>query len=766
LYFPPVFTEIRHPDFPVLPFAQGKLGILQPTYDRIYLYVAYRNLVGKGFSPEAARLLWDDRADLLGQPAEPVAAPAMPPEPVDWPRAWIDARNRVSNAGHVEFFEPYGLTPGIYREEHGPDNRLTYYLNCPPQAFQSAVETLRDRTQKYGAGSPELAAWARAQDQVFANCQKGETIPDPLSPPASALARTDRQYQIAAAYFYAGNFPKAEAGFREIAGKRDSPWSTIANYLIARAYIRQATVGHDDDSPDSVALTNAEAQLRRVLGDPKLAEFHTSASALLDYVTVRLHPEQRARELAQTLMKAPTPADLAQKAKDYTFLLDKLEHEQFGLDTPELQASRSRMYPQLADLRAHDDLTDWILTFQLSSPTALDHAYEEWEQRKALAWLVAALSKVQAGDPRGAKLLEAARAVPPSSPAYAHVTFHRLRLMRQSGQRAEVFPELNRLLTANRQTLPRSALNLFLALRMNYAKDLSDLLKYAQRVPLEISYNWGTDHLHPPAGSPWFDADGLIVLNQQMPLSVLVEAARSEVLPDYLRRQITLGAWTRAFLLDDDPEALKLAPELAHLAPEVEPYLATFLGAPDGESRRFAGDVLLLHFPGLRPYITAPGRSTPINQIDDLRENWWGKGIPCGLPWGQYGWADEPGTGAAQNTMKWPVIEPPFNEVYPNGTVPPPTFLSHDQLNTAEREWARTRSLPVAPIYLGEIALRWVRKHPEDPRSAEALALVVRAGHLGCADANRWKVSKQAFELLHGSYSASKWAKLTRHWYR
>jgi hypothetical protein len=219
-------------------------------------------------------------------------------------------------------------------------------------------------------------------------------------------------------------------------------------------------------------------------------------------------------------------------------------------------------------------------------------------------------------------------------------------------------------------------------------------------------------------------------------------------------------------LLGDDRVSVKLAPVAASLTPELRPDFEKFASTSTPESRRFAGTFLLLRAPGLRPYITSPERSTPINEIDNLRENWWGRGAPCGFLWGQNAWTVLPEPTSRQNSVHWPVLEAPLEEIYPSSKVPPPSFLSRAELTQAKGEWSKTEALPVAPIALGEEVLGWVKKHQGDPRAAEALALVVRAGHLGCPDANRWKVSKQAFELLHQRYPASTWAKLTTYWYR
>ena len=472
-------------------------------------------------------------------------------------------------------------------------------------------------------------------------------------------------------------------------------------------------------------------------------------------------------------MQKLAPADLSRDIHDYTFLLDRIENEQYANFTPaELQSNRAAIYAKVAELRAHDDLTDWILTFQLNNAPALDHAYEKWQQTHSPAWLIAAITKIQPGDSRAGKLIEAAEAVQSSAPAYDSVTFHRFRLMMLSGGRAAVLPQLNSLLARDTGKMPRSALNLFLAMRMTYARNLAQFLKYAARVPVELNFNgYGVyPSAHPAPGGPWFDSDALIVLNQQMTPGMLTEAAESEVLPVYLRREVARGAWTRAFLLSQDETALKLGPILAKLEPELRPSLEGFTCAATPDARRFAGSLLILRFPGLRPYFTSPERGTPTDRIDNLRENWWDHGSPCGWAWGQASWIpspppeSQPGT-PAPGIPPWPTLEPPLMEVYPGGVVPPP-FLSHAEVVDAQRDWSQTRALPVASIVLGDEVLAWVRKHPDDSRAPEALSLTVRAGHFGCADPNRWKTSKAAFNLLHRRYPESSWAKQTRHWYR
>jgi hypothetical protein len=44
-----LFQSHVHPDIPFDEFAAGRLGIIQPTWRRTYLYVAYRYMAGPGF---------------------------------------------------------------------------------------------------------------------------------------------------------------------------------------------------------------------------------------------------------------------------------------------------------------------------------------------------------------------------------------------------------------------------------------------------------------------------------------------------------------------------------------------------------------------------------------------------------------------------------------------------------------------------------------------------------------------------------------------
>lgn len=47
-----VFVYTVHPAYPLERFASGRIGVVQPSYARSYLYTSYRYLSGLSFTPD------------------------------------------------------------------------------------------------------------------------------------------------------------------------------------------------------------------------------------------------------------------------------------------------------------------------------------------------------------------------------------------------------------------------------------------------------------------------------------------------------------------------------------------------------------------------------------------------------------------------------------------------------------------------------------------------------------------------------------------
>jgi hypothetical protein len=160
---------------------------------------------------------------------------------------------------------------------------------------------------------------------------------------------------------------------------------------------------------------------------------------------------------------------------------------------------------------------------------------------------------------------------------------------------------------------------------------------------------------------------------------------------------------------------------------------------------------MILRFPGLKPYVQDNVRRlTPLDQIDNYRDNWW-----CAL---------EPSTlGTSREGDR---LSTPLETLYRTGQDHALEFLSAAQAHAAQQELQRLASLGPAPNYFSQQVLAWAQKANGNPRVPEALHLAVRATRFGCTDADSGKLSKAAFDLLHERYPRSPWAQKTKYWYK
>ena len=338
------------------------------------------------------------------------------------------------------------------------------------------------------------------------------------------------------------------------------------------------------------------------------------------------------------------------------------------------------------------------------------------------------------------------------------VAYQRARLLEEFGRTDEARKLLDPLMLEPQSQASRSAFNLLLARRFQLARNLGEFLKFAPRIPALVAtgeegrqaFTGQSEY----AGRSLFDEDGADALSRAFSLRMLKDAALKPVLPAALRRELLFAAWLRAVLLGKDQIALDLVPAVEPIAPSLAADLRSYARAGNVPARKFAAAYLILRHPGLRPYVAAGvGRTTPLDRIDDFKDNWW-----CSLD-------AILGSKISLNHVSWRIQGQPTPGALPP-TMNPPRFISTEELRTAERERAELMKLGAAPNVLGKLAIDWAEKHPADPRVPEALHLTVRATRFGCTDQGSGTISRTAFELLHRRYPQSAWTKKTPYWYQ
>jgi len=576
---------------------------------------------------------------------------------------------------------------------------------------------------------------------VFADCHEGNRLPEPTND-QDPMVRADRAYQTAAANFYATNYDVAKQQFDVIAKDKSSPYRIVAPYLAARTMLRKGSFAEkpEDGKP---SFADAEERLNAILKDPSLRLSHHGAARLLNLVRVRFRPQDKAHELAQQIMKKDAVEDFKQGVWDYTYLLDKLVGEDDEGKKPPVPAGMTA-----------DDLTDWIIAVQSDDANIGAHSMERWQKTKSVPWLVAAMLNGDGKDAKLNDLLAAAAAVDASSPAFATVAFHRARLLKASGRADEGRAVLDQVLAGDRKQFTTSTVNIFLSQRMLFARNLEAFLRDAQREAAGFSdNNDGREIPDDPKDAAqiakgakfFFDLDAANVFNRAMPAAMIKDAARLNVLPPNLRKDVAQAAFARAALVDDHESAVQAAAVVQEYYPQMKEFLTAYQSAATPEARRFAAVFLSLKFPGVRPFVSAGvGRTTPMDGVDSYRDNYW-----CTQP---------------PVPQSVPFSDEDPEEANKKRPVPVPDFLKAGQALGA-RQFAALQALGTAPNYLCKVAIEWATANPNDPRSPEALHLAVRSTRYGCTDKETGRWSKAAFDLLHKRYPNTKWANATKYWF-
>lgn len=728
-----VFSYHRHPDLPRTEFIDGRLGVLQPTFARSYLVIAYRYLQGIGLDAgerEQARDYYLDRAtaswDHIG---------------TDWAAQWRAVRSRIGSPRPPATHLITGGTLAYDPETH------SFALNCADDAFRVALQTLAARRRQFGADSEPFRSWIEAQDKVFTNCEGGvPVIPEQAGPELPPLIQADRNYQIASAHFYARQYQDALQEFRQISQDSSSPWRTLSRYLVARTLLRL-----DDSGKGSAEL---QSECAAILADPNLASIRGMTWNLEQRAGIRDGDENYFRDLA-TLLSTPGQDDgMREELWNYTAVYDKIIDDS---DPNEIFAPSDR--PAAADATPFrtEDLSDWIFSFQSRDAASFSHSLSRWRESRSSAWLLAALSHATATQAISAGLMNAAASLPASSPAYLTAQFHLQRLKEESGDKTSARNAVQTLLNSPMlRGLPSSA-NLFRDLAMLAAPDLAEFLQFAVRKPVMISFQTNIGEapgyladwsgLKKDQDAPRLDADAARVLNRETPYRLLKQAALGDSLPGGLHREALMTAFTRGLMLGQDLS--DVARKLATADPEIADLANAYLRETSPDGRRFAAAFLLLQAPEARPYFgSGITRQTPPGKLDEYRDNWW---CPVGVQ-------------AALDSRSHETLWSTPNVLEDSAAGIAPAFLMGDASTAAGREFAELSKLGAATDFLASIVFPYADSHREDPRVPEALHDLVRSGHYGCSSANTWKAARDAFRLLHLRYPASDWTRRTPTW--
>ncbi|AGC49148.1 hypothetical protein MYSTI_07876 [Myxococcus stipitatus DSM 14675] len=728
----PIYVHSTHPDRPFESFAAGHLGVLQGTFQPMYLAYAWRVMMAvpaTGEEQRSAVEAWARWHEDVPGGAEKESA------------RWLAARAEVLPS------TPPATAPLLFLEENY--NRIPYIHG---DAFLRAEKTLRVLVTEWKQHPALVAEWVRNQDAVFSAGSVLEELAPALdgglSASVQARRRAEHAYQRASADFYGRRFAEAAKGFRQISQDSGSPYRVLAAYLVARVQVRQALLERPEDwrslpeaPPEFMArLTEAEQVMAQVLATPGLREVHPATLRLRNLVRAQLQPDALTCELMGRAAQPRTGSALGVELIDLNQGLKRV-----------LDDDKKSSQPLCSGLTGPaKDLAEWLavsyvpplLADSQREPRARRNyalAVARWEKTRQLPWLVTALQYARVDSPGLREVLEAAARVPVKSPATMTLVYRSAHLLRELGDVAAARARLATVpLEVSREGV--SSDNLLRDERFALARDWDEAILHALRSAAGMEGNGFSDALATPLAerSQVLDWGAVRALNPRLTARRMSELAEKTSLPPAIRHQLRWTAFTRAVVVEDHETFLAVAKVLEKSEPVAHAGLSAVLRHTSREERLFEAQLLLMDSLGATPELEAEEdgvRDAGLSSEDAetyVREM---------LTYGKIGWCVSK-------------TESPTTAL---------SFLSEEEAKAAREEWSKVVAADNSMSYLGRAALAWAQAHPKDPRSPVALYRVVRASKKSCAE--RTSEARDAFRLLHRRYGKSDLAKKSKYYH-
>ena len=624
-------------------------------------------------------------------------------------------------------FATWKLRSRVYSDPSDPSRTYTirqYVDNCQTDAFRTAEATLSDRRSRYGSGSVELSRWLDAQTKVFAQCsgEAGFVPPEDPAPDWLPLERFDREYQIAAAYFYAGEYLEAASRFGDIGQNVDSPWRDLGRYLVGRSLAREAIV-NDNDPPRHLGLAlNVYAELAE---DPAYLAAFPSVPGQIRHIRTRMDPVATRRELEQRIIEAPASVS-ANELADYVYL---------------------RRWVATARANRETDYERWLWYATERRNSTPEGAVEQWRAEGSLPWLYIALARASSdlGETTLTELLTAAAALPDDAPGHLNMLLSRIRIL---GPLGRVDDGLRLAEEALVKGLDRSQINRVRLAAANVASNWPDYLRWASLKPLSLPWTDAAAARLPSnfnritTDTTLFDRNATNLLNSYFTAAMIDDVIDTPGLSDYQRGRLAIAGWTKAMLADDVDLALKLSARIRRYVPRLEGDMARF---EEGRDRHFEAARIVFDYPAFSPWMERGARRVytgdrPYRQIPDH--------VTYGSTWGGWwcpAWRD--------HRIREGMLRGPRFAGYSDAE------LAAVRKVVDDRETAATSSF-------GPYVIRYAREHLDDPRVPRALHRLVFATRHACYVGRApGRISQAAYALLHEHFPDSEWAAKTPYWY-
>ncbi len=724
------FSWSLHPNLPVNDFVKGNLGVIQPSFARIYLVIAYRYLINKPLNNNEINQTVKLINDRLGH----VSFYCFDITKMDYYKGWINERNLVLKPEKNTNLEAYTNL-----------NDFNYITICNIQAdaLNKATNTLKNLIKKYGIKTPCVIDWVKNQDIVFKNDGNSQNtkIPTPLTKSNDSYLMNERNYQIACANFYATNYETAYTDFNKLANTKDYRDKALAKYLAIRTLIRQGTVKTKDQF-NIEFLENAQAQILKIKDKPEYSAYINALNNLNNFILDRLDPKSRLRQLDQELINNITYDSLEEYISVYDIVT--------GYDPNNFDTNEKNIQPLIPNLGS---MSEWIQVYQSKNSDACNYAMQKFNKTSTTQWLINLNQHTATSDKNFSTIIGQFNMLNQSNKAYLTLAYKVTKYFIDSKQYDKAINLLDKLLEI--KDLDLSSKNMYLAQRIQLAKSLDQFVKFG--ISTEVG-SWGNFSDEVPDNYIYIDpavktikskplhnfiplAQGFI--NSYFSLDMLKKLSSTKIYTLPSRLNLVKVIFLRSALLNKMSYVNDAATILAQIDVSYKNLYINFLKNNSPEEKKFLMAYIMLINSNFLPYLTT--NSNNFNSYE-----WWGKYDLTNLHMPDYNTDD--GYYSYPNKVDYP-------------TYIKPLFLSKEDLVQASNEIKSLNSAKPASVYLPEIVVSFAKTHKNYPLVPQALHLSVRCTHLGqrCSDGS--KLSKEAFQLLHKNYPNNLWAKKTPYYY-
>lgn len=676
---------ITRPDGDPKDWVAGRLGLIQPGFPTRDLGIIWRWLAGLGLNTEA-------QAAVLGEG-----------------QSYEDGEKQWQTARLAAGAPPLALTTG----------RTENYVFRPVisnHALLLAGQTLKARIAAFGAKSPAVASWLKAQDRVFVF--EGPAIadlPEAADPGLPLMIRQDRAYQIGAAHFYRGQLLEALAAFESVTKDAANPWQGWARYMKARIYANHGPIAGSE--LDAQGALEALEGLQR---DPKQKALHADAAALENRLRYQEAPTDFYRTLIGNLAQAQRGAALAQDLEDLRWLRRISPW------------TRKEAWPEFQARGVHA----WIEGLQAGQVDALMAAYDA---DPSLPNLVSVMIWLRPDHPRTEEFLKAAqRCSQKMGPGYATLVTHRLRLLTTQKRHTAAGVLADEALKQDMAPRWPSAWNLWSQVKLAQAKDLDGVAAHLGRRIAAVDEGYGSEGPDEDKEDrrllKALDPTVVALLNHQLPLKVWQELLASPRFPSELRPELIEALWTRSILLDQPAVATTQAQELARCRPALAKDLKAWSEEANPLKRRQRAFFLVWDH-RLWPQVLMVRKEA--FEYGTLLARWSPQRVSAATP---------PQMESAPSTPGFPGISSW-------------EFLDEGSRKAGEAE---AQGIPAPLTWFCLEALALAEASPEDPLAAEGLSRAVRASRNANRDGRSAALVLKAFRLLHKRYPDSAAAKAAK----